>query len=158
MILLLVLVCISVQARTLSGSLEFRIRSNLSDITSFGTLADNLDYAGKNYFESGGNHGAITQLYRADRLVGTASTDVMGLVGSLTNSIGETVTFSIVKGIYLQEVSGLGTLTVSGIATASIPPYGSFAIAGPITVASVSDSISVSTTAPTTYRVWIVGD
>ncbi len=154
---LILSVCAIGYARTLTGALEIRVRSNLSDVTTFGTVADNLDYVAQNFFQAGEIHGAIDQIYRADRVVGTASTDVLGLVGSLTNAIGETVSFATVKALYVGEVSGLATLSVTGLATATLPPYGSIALVGPYTVASISDQISINATATTTYRVWIVG-
>lgn len=156
-LILLLAICSIGHARTLTGALEIRVRSNLSDVTTFGTVADNLDYVAQNWFQAGEVHGSIDQIYRADRIVGTAAADVLGLVGSLTNAIGETVSFSTVKALYIGEVSGLATLSVTGLATATLPPYGSIAIVGPYTVASISDQISISATATTTYRVWIVG-
>ena len=156
-LLALVLICAQADARTCSGGVEIRLRSNLSDITSFGNVADVLDFSGKSDFLAGERHGAIDQVYRADRTVGTASTDVLGLVGSLTNALGESVSFETVKALYISETGGAGILTVSGLATATIPPYGSLALVGAMTVASISDHISITTTATTTYRVWIVG-
>lgn len=150
LVVLLVLLSCSAYARSLSASLEYRIRSNVSDVTTFGNVADNLDYSWPVEMS------APTQIYRADRIVGTASADVMGLVGSLTNAIGETVTFSTVNGLYIQEVSGLGTLAVSGFATATIQPLGTLAMTGAYSTAS-APTITISTTATTTYRIWIVG-
>ena len=150
LVLILVLLSCSCDARTLSATLEYRIRSSISDITSFGNLSDNLDYSWPVEIS------APTQLYRADRTVGTATADVLGLVGSLTNSIGETVTFSTVSALYFQEVSGLGTLTVSGLATGTIPVGGTLSMTGAMPVAS-APTITITTTASTTYRVWIVG-
>ncbi len=150
--LLLICLCsISCDARTLSAALEYRVRSSLSDVSSFGNVSDNLDYSWPVTIS------APTQLYRADRTVGTATAEVLGLVGSLTNSIGETVTFSTVHAIYIQEVSSLGALTVSGLATASIPAGGTFSQTGAMPVAS-APTISISATATTTYRIWIVGE
>jgi hypothetical protein len=149
--LVLLLACAQADARTLTATLEYRVKSHVSDVTSFGNLTDNLDYSWPVEMTS------PTQIYRADRAVGTASADVLGLVGSLTNAIGETVSFATVQGLFLQEVSGIGTLTVSGLATATIPPYGTLALTGAMTVASISDQLSISSTATTTYRVWIVG-
>ena len=85
LVLFLLLLCsISADARTLTGSLEFRVRSNLASASAFGQSSDNLDYAWYHGFSTGEIGGTITQLYRADRAVGTASADVLGLVGSLT--------------------------------------------------------------------------
>ena len=157
-ILVLILFAMPCDARTLTGSLEFKIRSNLNDVTGFGNVSDNLDYSGRNDFTVGETHGAIDTMYRADREVGTAAVDVVGLVGSLTNAIGEVVSFTTVKAVYLENLTSTGTLTISGLATATVMPRGSFSLVGNYTVASISDRLNVSTTATTTYRIWLVGD
>ena len=159
LVLFLLLLCsISADARTLTGSIEFRVRSNLASASAFGLSQDQLDYSWYHGFSAGEIGGTISQLYRADRTVGTASADVLGLVGSLTNSIGETVTFATVKGLYLQNLDGTAVLTVSGLATGTIPPNGAMALTGDRIVASLTPTISVTTTATAEYRIWLVGE
>lgn len=143
-------------ARTLSGSLDVRVRSSLSDITSFGNLTDKLDYSWAENFATGERHGSITKIYRGDRSVGTSTPDVIGLVGSITNSIGEVVTMSSVTALYIQSNSD-AYLTLSGLATATIPPFGSIALIGSRSIASTSDRLTVTADASAAYRIWIVG-
>lgn len=155
--LLLILICCSADARTLNGSLEFRVRSNLASSSAFGQAVDSLDYSWYHGFSAGEIGGAITQIYRADRSVGTATPDVLPMSG-MVNAIGESVAFTTVKGLFVQNLDSAAVLTLSGIATATIPPLGALALTGDRVVASLSPALTISTTATASYRVWIVGE
>ena len=147
---LLLLCCACCSAATLTGSVEYRVRSTLSDLGAMGNAADVLDYSWPVEIA------APTQLYHADRTVTPAAPDTVGLVGSLTNALGQSVTFTTASALYIQNL-GTGTLTVTGLATATLPSLGVLSLAGDMAVASLSDRIGVSTTATGTYRLWMIG-
>lgn len=151
--LLLLLCCCAVAANaaTLTGGVEFRVRSNLTDLGTMGGTSDKIDYFWS--VEASGP----TQVYHADRTVGTAAADVLGMVGSLTNSVGSTVTFGTVSGMFIQNLSSTADLTITGLATGTIPPLGCLALAGELSVASRSDRLTVETTATSSYRIWLIG-
>lgn len=144
-------------AATLSGSLEYRVRSTLADVSGFSRLVDRLDYGWAVGFSASSTGGAISQVYRGDRVVGSESADVLGLVGSLSSPLGSLATFTTVKGLYLQNL-GTAPIFLSGFATATIPASGTFSMTGLFAVASFSDVLEVSAVASTGYRVWIVGE
>ena len=147
----LLLCCAVAGAATLTGSMEIRIKSVLSDIGALGQTADVIDYAWPVMVQD------PTLVYHADRAVTPAAPITLGLVGSMTNALGETLSFSTVQGIYVQNLISSATLTVSGLATATISPLGFVAFQGDQVVASISDRISITTTATGSARIWLIG-
>jgi len=166
--LLLLLLCAAtaLMAGT-DGSLDIRIKSSVVSADGMGTTADRVDSSLLSTFLSGTSWGAVDTVYHASRSLGSGSSEVLGLVGSLTNSIGETVTLATVKGLVIQSQTGTQTLTLASglwcgsLATATIHPYGAFALVGsyPVSATGTADRIAVtnSSTGTTTYLIWIVG-
>ena len=150
LLVLFILLCSCASAATLTGSIEFRVRSHISDLSAFGPVSDNVDYSWPVEVS------APSQVYHADRSLTPAAPDVLGMVGSLTNALGQTVTFSTVQAVYFQNL-GTGSLSVTGLATATIPPSGTLTLTGDRPIASFSDRLTVAATATSSYRVWLIG-
>ena len=162
----LCLVCCCAFAGT-SGHLDLRIKSEVSTAGTLGATTDRVDASLASYFLAGTNWGPIDTVYHDERSLGSGASEVLGLVGSLTNSLGEAVSFAAVKGLVVQQQTGTHTLSiVSGLwsgspASVTVSPYGSFALVGsyPVTATGAADRITISNSATgtSTYLVWIVG-
>jgi len=144
----------------LNGTIEYRITSELTSYNTSGSAIDRVNISSINRFITGETHGAIDTVYRGERTIASSGSDVLGMVGSLTNAIGETVSFATVKAVFVENRNGTQTLTLSsGIATTSILPYGSFSLVGSYPISTNFDRMTLtnSNSGSTTYRIWIVG-
>lgn len=157
LLLALLLLASTASAATLSGSLELRLQSVLQSLTTRGNTSDVIDYAKTADYSSNGSGGAITLVYSGDATVGTSAT-TLNLSSGLSDPLGTSLTFTAVNGLYLENTTSTGTITVSGLATGTIPPSGAMAMIGSFTVASFGSTLSLTSTATTTARVWIVGN
>ena len=147
-----------------SGSLRMELRSDYVSAGENGVVYDRVNTAMVGDYRTGGTQGAISEFYHGSRTLASGATEVLGLVSSLTNSIGETVSFTTVKGIAFQNTTVTCTLTVGagslGIGTFTLSPWGAASFVGSFTVGTGADRITVTNTtgATATYRVWIVGE
>jgi hypothetical protein len=149
----------------LEGSLRMEIKSEHETVDETGTNRDRVNTAFVGDYQTGGINGAITQYYYRTRTLASGASEILGLVGSLTNTIGETVTLTMVKGIAMQNTTAAtATLTINsgslGIGTFTLYPYGAASFVGSFPVGAGADRLTVtnSSGATATYRIWIVGN
>jgi hypothetical protein len=143
----------------LEGSLRMEIDSEYRNDSV--TARVNTVFVGD--YRTGGTQGAIDTHYYATRTLASGAAETLGLVGSLTNSVGQVVTFASVRGLAMQNTTATCTLTVGagtlGIGTFTLMPYGAASFVGSFPVGAGADRLTVtnSSGATATYRIWIVG-
>jgi hypothetical protein len=118
----------------------------------------------------------INDRYEAERSLAASANEELDLAGVLVNAFGESVVFTAVKEIYIENPSATQTLTV-GNATATqflggfgaaahtwaIPPGGTFHVRAPMAgwpvVAGASDKLKILNNAGSTvaYKIVILG-
>jgi hypothetical protein len=97
---------------------------NLINTTSFGANStNNATFSFSNSYSNGTGAGKAQKLFVDQVTIAGASTQSYDLSGSLTDPLGATVTFSNVKGIYVQHT----TSTATGL----LQVYGNFTQASP---------------------------
>jgi hypothetical protein len=74
------------------------LRHTVKDSLALGTVADQAD-----------------EMYHAERTIGAVPDDI-DLAGSLTNALGQTITFVEIVSVLIEHSSGAGTITVGNAA------------------------------------------
>lgn len=156
---LLCLLAMPLGAAEMTAALDLKITSNYSTTSTLGATIDKVDTTFSNVFLSDTTLGAVDTFYHATRTLASGATESLGLVGSLTNSIGEIVSFSHVKAVVVQNTTA-NTFTVSGFwasGTDTVKPNGGFAHVGDFTVTGGSAITVTNSVGTSTYLIWIIG-
>ena len=139
------------------------------------TLADRLDWD----FASGTGNNQADQIWSDERTLSASATENLDLAGSLTNALGQTVTFAEVRAIVVEALTGnTNDVLVGGAASnqfapmfgdvsdiVKVKPGGAFMVVAPkdgqlgVTAGS-GDILKIANSAGSTsvtYRITIIG-
>jgi hypothetical protein len=162
---------------SLTSSFIAKVNGTGTKTRDFGTLTWPVTYSKQIDLAFGTAANQANEMYDAYRTLSASATEDVDLSGSLTNAFGESIVFTAVKGIYIENTSAVDVLSVGGSgsnALASlfgatndiikIRPGGMFLICAPdatgyAVTASTADLLHIANGAggSTTYRIIIVG-
>jgi len=118
---------------TLNANLVAQIIATISDPLTLSVPVDPLSYTKKISFATGTGIGQGDKLWHATRTILASATDTLDLAGSLTDGLGDPVTFVRIKALMVVGApANAGNITLRRPATNGVPLFDTVSAGLPI--------------------------
>jgi len=110
-------------AITVTGSLQVTISLTSAKSFDLSTPSDVLTSSRKTTITSGTGANQVDQVFHDIRSLASGANEELDLAGSLTNAMGETITFDMVRAIMIYNPDTASTLIIGGAAANAWEPW-----------------------------------
>jgi hypothetical protein len=97
-------------------------------------------------------------IYSDSRTSGGTDTLQLSSLSDTRDGASVTIAFTAIKALYVENTHGTNTIALTGAYTGSVPPGGVYLSTNPTAAGTTANSLFLTSTAGTTYKVVIVGE